>query len=246
MSGRHAWTTSARAAASPAWAAATSARSGPAADVGSSPSRTTPAPADGGRGRRPRARARSRSRRWPRRIPARRSSVTRPTVAGLDARARRPSDGGARPFQPLLKEVVRPMLWRDPFALKTSQLTRPAALVPALDVATSDDHVILTMDVPGFKSEELSIEVEDRYLTVRGERKRPHAADGTSYVHIERPFGAFERRITVPAGVDADRITASLDDGVLSLIVPKPQRLKPKAIAIDGGTQQRRLETTSA
>jgi HSP20 family protein len=145
-----------------------------------------------------------------------------------------------------LKEVERPMLWRDPFALMTSQLTRPSSLVPALDVAVSEDDVVLTMDVPGFRSDELSIEVEDRFLTVRGERKRPEASDGTSYVHVERPFGSFERRITVPGGVDLDRITASLHDGVLSLIVPKPERLKPRAITIDGGTAQRQLETATA
>ena len=138
------------------------------------------------------------------------------------------------------------MLWRDPFSLVTSQLARPSVLVPALDVAVSEDDLVLTMDVPGFTSEELSIEVEDRYLTVRGERRRPQASEGTSYVHVERPFGAFERRITVPGGVDPERITASLHGGVLSLIVPKPERLKPRAIAIDGGTQQRQLETTSA
>ncbi len=138
------------------------------------------------------------------------------------------------------------MLWRDPLALMTSQLNRPSVFVPALDVAVSEDDVVLTMDVPGFKSDELSIEVEDRYLTVRGERRRPQVAQGTSYVHVERPAGAFERRITVPAGVDPDRVTASLHDGVLSLIVPKPERLKPKAIAIDGGTEQRRLEATTA
>jgi HSP20 family protein len=113
-------------------------------------------------------------------------------------------------------------------------------------VAVSEDDVVITMDVPGFRSDELSIEVEDRFLTVRGERKRPQAAEGTSYVHVERPFGSFERRITIPGGADPDRITASLHDGVLSLIVPKPERLKPKAIAIDGGTEQRRLETTTA
>ncbi len=138
------------------------------------------------------------------------------------------------------------MLWRDPFALMTSQLTRPSVLTPPVDVAVSEDDLVLTLDVPGFRSEELSIEVEDRVLTVRGERKRPEASDGTSYVHVERPFGSFERRITVPGGVDTERITASLHDGVLSLIVPKPERLKPKAIAIDGGTQQRQLETTTA
>ena len=138
------------------------------------------------------------------------------------------------------------MLWRDPFALMTGSLDRPAALVPAVDVAVSDDDLVVTMDVPGFSSDELSIEVQDDQLTVRGERHRPEAAGGTSYVHVERPFGAFERRIQVPKGVDPDRITASLTDGVLSLIVPKPDRMKPKAITIGTGTEERQLETAAS
>ena len=138
------------------------------------------------------------------------------------------------------------MLWRDPFAIMTSQLNRPSVLVPALDVAVSQDDLVLTMDLPGFSSDEVSIEVQDSVLTVRGERKRPEVAEGTSYVHVERPFGAFERRITVPKGVDADRITASLVDGVLSLIVPKPERMKPRAIAIGTGTEQKELEAATA
>jgi HSP20 family protein len=88
--------------------------------------------------------------------------------------------------------------------------------------------------------------VQDNELVVRGERKRPELADGTTFAHVERGFGAFERRIRVPRGVDADHITASLDDGVLSLIVPKPEQLKPKTIPIGSGTGQRELETTTA
>jgi HSP20 family protein len=138
------------------------------------------------------------------------------------------------------------MLWSDPFAPLMSQLTRPAAFMPAADVAVSGDDLVLTMDVPGLSSEDLSIEVQDTQLVVRGERKRPEVAEGTSYAHAERPFGAFERRIQVPAGIDADHITASLDNGVLSLIVPKPERMKPKTIQIGTGSGQRELETATA
>ena len=138
------------------------------------------------------------------------------------------------------------MLFNDPFALLTSQLTRPAVFVPAADVAVSDDDLVLTMDLPGFTVDDVSIEVQDTVLTVRGERKRPEVSDGTSYVHVERPSGAFERRILVPKGVDPDRITASLADGVLSLIVPKPERLKPKAITIGTGNEHKQLETAAA
>jgi HSP20 family protein len=118
--------------------------------------------------------------------------------------------------------------------------------VPAADVAVGDDDLVLTMDLPGFSSDEVSIEVQDNVLTVRGERRRPSPTEGTSWVHVERPFGAFERRIAVPKGVDPDRITASLVDGVLSLIVPKPERMKPKAITIGAGSERGQLETAAA
>jgi len=87
------------------------------------------------------------------------------------------------------------------------------------------------------------IELLDGFLVVRGERK---AVAGDGLAHRERAFGAFERRIKVPDGVDPEAITASMDNGVLSLIVPKPERLRPKAIAISGGDQQRELATSTS
>jgi HSP20 family protein len=139
------------------------------------------------------------------------------------------------------------MLFNDPFSLVTNQLNRPTAFVPAADVAVSEEEIVLTMDLPGFTTDELTIEVEDNWLTVRGERERPEVPEGTSYLHVERPFGAFERRIQVPKGVDPDRVTASLVNGLLSLTVPKPDELKPKAIAIGTtGTEREQLETATA
>ena len=78
---------------------------------------------------------------------------------------------------------------------------------------------------------------------VRGERKRPEIGDGTVFAHSERAFGRFERRVKVPAGVDPDAITASMDNGVLSLIVPKPVKER-KTIPIGSG--QRELEGATA
>ena len=138
------------------------------------------------------------------------------------------------------------LFFNDPFEPLVSQFTRTAAFMPATDVTVSDGDMVLTMDVPGLSSDDLSIEMIDGYLVVRGERTRPDVQQGTSLAHRERAFGQFERRIKVPEGVDSDAITASMDNGVLSLIVPKPERLKPKAIAIGNGTAQRQLETTSS
>jgi HSP20 family protein len=101
-------------------------------------------------------------------------------------------------------------------------------------------------DLPGLSAEDLEIEFFDGSLVVRGERRRPAGAEGTAWVHSERAFGRFERRIRVPDGIDPDRVTASMHNGVLSLIVPKPERLKPRTIAIDTGESSRQLETVTA
>jgi HSP20 family protein len=132
----------------------------------------------------------------------------------------------------------------DPFAPLLGQTARTPFL-PAADVMVSDGDLLLTMDVPGMTQDELSIEVIDDYLVVRGERARPSLPENASVEHSERAFGKFERRIKLPAGVDADGIMAGLDNGVLSLIVPKPEQLKPKKVAIGSG-MQRQLETTAA
>jgi HSP20 family protein len=130
----------------------------------------------------------------------------------------------------------------DPFA---PLFTRGSAFPAPADVIVGEGDLLLTMDLPGLTAEDLEIELVDGYLTVRGERRRPEVGDGKAFAHAERPFGRFERRFKVPDGVDPDAIMARMDNGVLSLIVPKPERLKPKTIAIGTG-EQRELETASA
>jgi HSP20 family protein len=136
------------------------------------------------------------------------------------------------------------LLFHDPFAPLVSQFAG-AAFTPKVDVTVGQNDMLLTFDVPGLTTDDLSIELIDGYLVVRGERKRPDLQEGSGLVHGERPYGAFERRIKVPDDVDPDAIAASMDNGVLSLIVPKPERTKPKTIAI-GAKEQPALETTAA
>ena len=92
----------------------------------------------------------------------------------------------------------------------------------------------------------MAIDVQDGQLTVRGERRRPQVEEGMSYAYVQRPVGAFEHRIALPEGVDPAAITASMKDGVLSLIVPKPERLKPRRIEIGSKEDERRLEPAAA
>ena len=145
------------------------------------------------------------------------------------------------------------MLWNDPFEPLVSQFNRVPAYFPPTDVTVNEGDLVLTMDVPGLSHEDLSIELVDGYLVVRGERLRPQAQDG-NLAHRERAFGKFERRVKVPDGVDGDAITATIEHGVLSLLVPKPDRLRPRTIRIqtaqgsgdlDAAPQQRELGATT-
>jgi len=134
----------------------------------------------------------------------------------------------------------------DPFT--PFDFTRSVArgFLPAADVAFSDGDLLLTMDLPGLTADDLTIELLDGHLSVRGERKRPELGAGTRWAHSERAFGTFERRVKLPDGVDPDAITASFDNGVLSLIVPKPERMKPRTVEIKATNGQRELAESTA
>jgi HSP20 family protein len=90
------------------------------------------------------------------------------------------------------------------------------------------------VDVPGLRSEDLDIELENDLLTIRGERPFPYPQeDGGGPVRsVERGFGRFERSIRVPRGLDPNKIDASLADGVLKVRMPKPETTKPRRISI--------------
>lgn len=138
------------------------------------------------------------------------------------------------------------MLWADPYTQRLSRLHRTAAFVPMADLAVSESDLVLTLDLPGLAPEDISIDVQDDVLTVRGERKRAQVGSGTSFAYVQRPFGAFEHRIGLPKGVDRAAITASMKDGVLSLIVPRPERLKPQKISIGSTDEERQLQPAAA
>src|SRR5919112_2414519 len=124
------------------------------------------------------------------------------------------------------------MLLFDPFS---PLQPRVGAFLAPVDVAVGEKDVLLTFDLPGVKQDHLDLQVLDGELVLRGRRERPQIGDGVSWAHVERPFGEFERRVRLPEGVDPDAITAKMDDRVLALIVPKPERLTPRTIAIGGG-----------
>jgi HSP20 family protein len=110
-----------------------------------------------------------------------------------------------------------------------------SAFLPPADVIVGEDRVTVYMDVPGIKTEDLDIELENDMLTVRGERRPPwESLDGCT-ARIERSFGAFERTLRVTGGLDPDAIEAEVTDGVLVLNLPEPARPQPRRIQVRHG-----------
>lgn len=96
----------------------------------------------------------------------------------------------------------------------------------ALDVAEQEDKYIVKASVPGIKPEDVEITLTDNVLTIKGETKEEN------YHLRERRFGSFMRSIALPNSVDADKIEAVNEHGVLTLTLPKAEAVKPKRIEV--------------
>jgi HSP20 family protein len=115
--------------------------------------------------------------------------------------------------------------------------------VPAMDLLETAEAFVLRADLPGLTQEDVKIELEDSTLTVSGERKSEKVDEQEGYYRVERAFGSFSRSLTLPKGIDGDAVTASFDNGVLEIRVPKPEERKPRRIAIAVGDQPATIES---
>ena len=108
--------------------------------------------------------------------------------------------------------------------------------MPAMDLVETDDAYVLRADLPGLDEKDVSIEFEDNVLTISGERKSEHESKSEGYHRVERAFGAFSRSLTLPQGVDAEKVEANFDKGVLEVRIPKPAEARPTRVQIGKGT----------
>jgi HSP20 family protein len=103
---------------------------------------------------------------------------------------------------------------------------------PALDVYDGKDHLVVKVELPGMKKEEIEISLHDGTLTVAGERKVEHEEkDGQSF-RSERYFGKFQRSLSLPTTVDPNNVKASYKDGILTVELAKAEEAKPKQIEV--------------
>jgi len=109
--------------------------------------------------------------------------------------------------------------------------------VPPVEVAESNDTVMVKVQVPGVAKDKLQISIENDTLTLHGERQEEKKHEGQQYSRREFHYGAFARTIPLPTGVIEDQATARLQDGVLTITVPKGQQARSKRITIESASE---------
>jgi len=103
---------------------------------------------------------------------------------------------------------------------------------PAVDVYEDKENLQVTAELPGLKKEDIEISLQDGYLTLGGERKHEEKRKDAEVYRSERWVGRFHRSISLPCSVDAEKIKATYNDGVLTVVLPKAEEAKPKQIPI--------------
>ncbi len=101
------------------------------------------------------------------------------------------------------------------------------------DIRQEGDNYVLEADLPGFRKEDIKIDIEGDYMTIHAERKQENKKEeGDNYIRSERSYGSFSRTFDL-SGVDSERVSAAYQDGVLTLTMPKKEAVLPKARQIE-------------
>ena len=116
------------------------------------------------------------------------------------------------------------------------------AWIPPVDIHEDQEKLVLTAELPGFKHDQIEIQLEGGVLTIRGERRfEDEKTNGRNYHRVERSYGQFVRSFTLPNNVDRENVKATFSDGLLHIEIPKREEAKPRQIRIsDDGAKEGR------
>lgn len=115
--------------------------------------------------------------------------------------------------------------------------TRPLTVrdgwsAPAVDMYQTDDEVVVKVSIPGFKAEDVQINVTGDILTLKGEMKHEEEKKDKAWHIREQRWGSFERSLALPTEVIADKAKAEFENGILTVTLPKAEEVKPKTITV--------------
>jgi HSP20 family protein len=113
--------------------------------------------------------------------------------------------------------------------------TARGSWAPSVDIfETADQTVVVKADLPDMKREDIAVTFENNVLTIEGERKIASDVTRDQFHRIERQYGAFRRSFTLPTSVDASKVDASYQEGVLTVKLPRREDTRPKQIRVNG------------
>ena len=110
--------------------------------------------------------------------------------------------------------------------------TEETSWMPTVDISETGNGYEIRADLPGVSEDDVNVSVTDNVLTVRGEKRQEEETEGKNYHRVERRYGSFQRRFTLPKHIETDAIKAEFKDGVLTLGIPKAEAAKPTEVPI--------------
>jgi HSP20 family protein len=124
-------------------------------------------------------------------------------------------------------------LMADPF-LRQAEPVSERYWQPLVDIREDKDSFVVHAEIPGMKLEDIDIELSGDSLTIRGERKLESEEKKENYVRVERRYGSFLRTFNIGCPIQSEKVEAQYKDGILSIVLPKAEEIKPKKVSIKG------------
>jgi len=119
------------------------------------------------------------------------------------------------------------------WAFNSALARRNEAGKPAVDILEKDNKLYIRCELPGVDEKDLDLKLDGRTLTIKGERKQEPENASCTYYQIESSYGTFSRSFDLPNSVDTEKISASFNNGVLTITIPQKPEVQPRAIKIN-------------
>lgn len=131
--------------------------------------------------------------------------------------------------------------------LGASTRSEPGQVVwaPSVNVREDEERLTIEAELPGVREEDVNVSLEDDVLTIAGEKREEQRRDKDNFHVLERRYGRFERSFAVGRNIDPSKIEATFRDGVLKVVLPKPEESRPRRIRIGVGEQGRQVGSGS-
>jgi HSP20 family protein len=107
------------------------------------------------------------------------------------------------------------------------------AWIPAADIFETNEAIVLKAELPGITAQDISVEVKDNTLTLKGEKKFEKEVKEENYHRVERSYGSFQRAFTLPGTIHQEKVKAKFKDGILEITLPKVEEAKPKQVKVE-------------